>query len=67
MTDRPASNVRTRPIPTGRNAMETLDDFDVYYQTRLPVLRKRAAQLQASRRRNMEILFKALGVHPPFD
>jgi len=67
MTDRPASNEWTRRIPAGRNAMETLDDFDVYYRTRLPLIRERVAELQASRRRNLEILFKALGVRPPFD
>jgi hypothetical protein len=67
MTDRHAANERTRPIPAEWYEIGTLDDFDVYYRTRLPIIRERAAELRESRLRHMAILFRALGWRPPFD
>ena len=66
MTDPSAPIEPTTPLPSDPETQKILDDYAIYYRTRLPVLRERTAQLEARRRRNLETLFRALGVRPPF-
>jgi hypothetical protein len=62
------SNPKERivPLPPGSTAIRSLEDFDVYYRTRLPLIRERVTELRASRRRSLEILFEALRRQRPF-
>jgi len=54
-------------VPRGPEAQKVLDDYLVYYETRLPELRARAERSRANLRWIAEGGYKVPGARPPFD
>lgn len=67
MTDRPETREKILPIPDAASRRKVLDDYLVYYQTRLPKLRVRAARARANLRWIVEGHYRNPRARPPFD